>query len=799
MATVGQLVVRVGTDLSGLESGMRTAQTSLQNFGTSLRGLGTRMSAGITAPLAGIATMAFKSAADFEQSMNLIQAMSGGTADEMAALQQQALDLGASTVFSAGEAAAAMLELSKAGMSLDEVGASIEGVMALASAGGIELADAATITANAINTFGLEASDATEVANIFAAAANASSADVADLAQGFRMAGAVFAANNQSVADLAASLAILANNGIAGSDAGTSLKTMMMRLAAPTAEAQSVIDKLGIAVYDATGAMLPWGEIIGQLETATEGMSDAQRNSALQTIFGADAIRAANILIDEGTVGYTEMTEAVNQQGAAQGLAEARMRGLSGAIEYLKGSIDSLLIGQALPFTDTLGDIIRKGADLISRIGELSPEMQRWGAIIAVVAAAAGPLLIALGTLASVVGALISPIGLVVAAVAALGVAWAFNWGGIRDKTMAAWQAIQPALATAGAWFRATLPAALETLQSAFSTAWETIQSVWQTLSTFFGPAIQRLRTAFSGLGGQFSALGPTASTLVQTIVSAFARLWENVEPILRVLGAILGAVIDFGINLFAAAVTNLGAIVGPIFNQIGAIITFVSNTISSVLGVIVNLVRGDFTGAWQEAQNLLTGFSTFVLSTFDNLWQVLRSVFIAVKDAVVNTLTDMGVNVQAILDGIKSWWETTWTEIKEFVQPAIDIVNEVKAALEALWDWLQKHVFNNPFAGWGAPAVPAPGGAEAGGWSDANGPGLGNPNTYPDGTGSGGIPGLDKIYGQGVTLPSSRRLGGLDLAPAMAGVTVGPVYVNSEIDLEQLRLKLADLTRRRA
>jgi TP901 family phage tail tape measure protein len=446
MATIGRLVVQIGADVGGLTAGLQTAQGKLKGFGSQMKSIGTGLSLGLSAPIIGVAGAALNSAADFESSMNLMQASSGATGAQMDALQAQALSLGATTSFSAGEAAAAMLELSKAGMSAEQVSAAIPGVMDLAAAGGINLADAATITSNAINSFGLNAAEATGVANSFAAAANASSADVGDLAQGFQMAGAVFASNGQTVDDLNTSLAILSNNGIAGSDAGTSLKTMMMRLAAPTDKAAGVVGDLGLEVYDASGAMLPFMEIVAQLGEATRDMSDDQRNAALQTMFGADAIRAATILAREGSTAYEDMKDAVMKEGAASEMAGARMKGLGGAIEYFKGSVDSLLIGAALPFLDTLGGMVRKAADLLTSFTTLSPSVQRFAAILLATLAVTGPLLLLLGGMATALAALMSPIGLAIAGLLLLGVVVAANWGRISSVVESGLRKVQPAV-----------------------------------------------------------------------------------------------------------------------------------------------------------------------------------------------------------------------------------------------------------------------------------------------------------------------------------------------------------------
>lgn len=443
MSTIARMDVRLAMDAAEFERGVQQAQATADSFAKKLGGLGQTMSLAVTAPLVGIAGMAVKSAADFESSMNVMGQVTGATGDQMAQLQAQALELGAVTSFSAGEAAEAMLELGKAGLAPAEIMGAIGGTMDLAAAGGLDLAQAATIAANAMNAFQLPASEVTNVANMLAAAANASSVDVTDLAQGMQMAGAVFASNGQSVEDLTTALAILGNNAITGSDAGTSLKTMLMRLTAPTDEAAAAINALGLEVFNSDGSMRGFADIVGQLETATAGLTDQERSMALSTIFGADAIRAATILAREGADGFTDMSKAVNKGGAAAATANARMKGFGGAVEYLKGSIDSFLINAALPFLDSLSGMVRYVADLISLVGNLPAPVRNTAIAIGAVLAATGPLLLIVsklipvfGMLGTVLGAIASPIGLVVVAVGALVAAFATDFMGVRTAVM---------------------------------------------------------------------------------------------------------------------------------------------------------------------------------------------------------------------------------------------------------------------------------------------------------------------------------------------------------------------------
>jgi TP901 family phage tail tape measure protein len=583
-------VINLGSAYGEIQIGTGGAEQNIQGLADKLRNIGGAMSLAITTPLAGVAAMALKSAGDFEQSLNVMQQVSGATALQMQALQAQALSLGAETSFSAGEAASAMLELAKAGLSVDEVMAAIGGTMDLAAAGGLDLATAAEITANAVNSFGLEASAASDVANLLAAAANASSVEVTDLAQGMQMASAVFASSGQSIESLNIALALLGNNGMKGSDAGTSLKTMLMRLTAPTDEAAELMASLGISVYDAEGKMRALPDVLADMQQALYGtnavtmhssnltaeqaarmedlgnriaktqskladyqsgiagvaqseedkivsidrlnrelaalqaeytglasvggststvmrtLTEEQRTQALTAIFGADAIRAVNILLKEGEAGWTDMSAALGNETAAADVAAARMKGFSGAIEYLKGSIDSFLIETALPFLDSLSGFVRYGADLISSFSAIRGPVKNAALAFAAVLAAAGPVMLAIPAIGAALGFLVSPIGLVVAGVAALAAAWTMNLGGIQEATAAAWSAIQPVFATAWAWLQINLPIALTYLgktwsivwnaaTAALSAAWTTIQWVLGGLPDYINGIVQSIQS----------------------------------------------------------------------------------------------------------------------------------------------------------------------------------------------------------------------------------------------------------------------------------------------------------------
>lgn len=280
--------------------------------------------------------------ATFSQTMNTMAAVAKVPADQIKNLSDLAIQMGADTTFSAGEAANAMLELAKGGLDAATIqSGALAGTLTLAAAGGTSLETAATIASNALNTFGLEGKDMAGVAAALAGGANASSASVESLGQALQQVGPGASNAGLSLQDTVAVLSSFDAAGIKGSDAGTSLKTMLTRLVPQTDKAASAMEGLGLKFTDATGNFLPISNIAQQLQDKLSGLSDEQQTLALSTIFGSDATRAATVLMKEGAAGVDKFIAATKDQNAATEVAGARMSGTAGAIESFKGSVET--------------------------------------------------------------------------------------------------------------------------------------------------------------------------------------------------------------------------------------------------------------------------------------------------------------------------------------------------------------------------------------------------------------------------------------------------------------------------
>lgn len=347
MASAGASTRALGKEVT---TAATTSKDSLQKVGTTAAVSGGLLVAGFA--------LAQKATIGFDKQLSALSAASQATAGEMESLRQAALDAGQATIFSASEAAEAETELAKAGLSAAQImGGALAGALDLAAAGGIGVADAATYASQALKIFKLDASQTAHVADLLAAGAQKSLANVDQMAQSLAQGGLVAAQTGLTVEETAATLSLFADNALMGSDAGTSLKTMLLNLNPKSKEAAALMEQLGLSAYDASGEFIGMQAYAGKLQGALKGMSAEQRQSTLMTIFGTDAVRAASIVYGAGASGIAEYEGAVNDVGAAQRMAAEMTNNLSGDLEQLKGALETALIGTGSESTGVLREM----------------------------------------------------------------------------------------------------------------------------------------------------------------------------------------------------------------------------------------------------------------------------------------------------------------------------------------------------------------------------------------------------------------------------------------------------------
>lgn len=374
--------VELQARVQGFVSGLRTAQQAARDTSSRLASFAQEneqhmdrvgkagMLMGGTL-LAGVG-LAVKAASEFDSAMSEVRASTHETAANMDLLRQAAIDAGADTSFSAKEAAGAIDELAKAGVSTKEVlGGGLAGALSLAAAGSLAVGDAAEIAATAMTQFKLGGKDIPHVADLLAAGAGKAQGSVEDIGGALKQSGLVASQFGLSIEDTTGTLAAFASAGLIGSDSGTSLKTMLLALANPSKEAANKMAELGIAAYDSSGKFVGIRNLSGQLKEALSDQSQASRDAALATIFGSDAIRAANVLYKQGADGISEWIDKVNDSGFAAVTASIKQDNLAGDVEKLGGSFDSLLIKSGSGLSESLRGLVQGAESVVDAMGRI--------------------------------------------------------------------------------------------------------------------------------------------------------------------------------------------------------------------------------------------------------------------------------------------------------------------------------------------------------------------------------------------------------------------------------------------
>ena len=326
---------------------------------------------------------------EFDQAMSNTSAAVMATAQEQKILSEAALEAGADTAYSATEAANAQEELAKAGMEVsDIVGGSLNGALALAAAGQLQVARSAEIMATTLKQYKLPAEQAAHVSDVLAAGAGKAQGSVDDLALALSYVGPVAAGLGISLEETGGSLAYLASQGILGEKAGTGLRGVLMSLTAPSKVATETMGQYGIEIFDAHGNMKSLAEVSQILKARLGGLTEAERSAALGRIFGNEQITTARILYEGGASAIEDWTDKVNDSGYAAEQAAMRQDNLAGDVEKLGGAFDTALIRTGSGANDVLREMVQSVTALVDWYGELPAPVQATALVLGVATAA---------------------------------------------------------------------------------------------------------------------------------------------------------------------------------------------------------------------------------------------------------------------------------------------------------------------------------------------------------------------------------------------------------------------------
>lgn len=374
--------VKLLADIGGYTTNMRKAAAETRSLSKEIDGAAkggrldevTNAATGLGIGLVGVAAVAVKFSMAFEKQMSGVKAATHASTSEIDALRKASLQAGKDTSFSATEAAKGVEELAKAGVSTaDILGGGLKGALDLAAAGELGVGEAAETAASALTQFKLKGKDVPHVADLLSAAAGKAQGSVADMGQALNQVGLIAAGTGLSIEETTGTLAAFASAGLIGSDAGTSFKTMLQAIQAPSGKTKELMDDLGVSAYDTGGNFIGIANFAQVLKDKLSKLTPEVRANAMAQIFGSDATRAASILYEQGAVGIQSWIDKTNDAGYAAETAAIKTDNLAGDIERLKGALETAAIESGGGLNQGLR-ILTQGADgLVTAISKLPP------------------------------------------------------------------------------------------------------------------------------------------------------------------------------------------------------------------------------------------------------------------------------------------------------------------------------------------------------------------------------------------------------------------------------------------
>ncbi|BCZ46934.1 hypothetical protein psyc5s11_30010 [Clostridium gelidum] len=401
---VGTAIAYLEMDMSSFKNSIASAGADLKNFASegglqnvtnAMNSVGSELTKKVTLPIAGIGAAAANASMDFEAQMSKVNAISGATGEEMSKLKDQAIQLGADTNFSASGAAEGMELFASSGFKVNDIMKAMPGILDTAAAGGVTIAQAVDVAASSLNGFGMSADQVGHIGDVLAKLAGDTNAEILDTGEAMKYIAPVSKALGVSFEDTAASIGLLSNSGIKGTQAGTVLRGALTNLAKPTDTAAALMDNLGMKFFDANGKMLPMTDILTVLRDKTADLTQQEKAAAFAQIFGKEAMSGMLAMVDQGPDKFDELSKSLtNCDGSSKKMAGTMQDNLKGSIEAMKGSIETA----AIKIGDVLAPMIRSCAtwiaDLVNKFSALPKPMQEFIVKVALVAAAIGPVLI---------------------------------------------------------------------------------------------------------------------------------------------------------------------------------------------------------------------------------------------------------------------------------------------------------------------------------------------------------------------------------------------------------------------
>ena len=719
-------IIETTEELKRLEEQALQSSTALQEIaskGESLKTVGDNIS-GVgekflpaTAAVAGLGTTAVKTAADFDTGMSKVAAISGATGDDLDALRDKAREMGSKTKFSASEAAAAMEYMAMAGWKTGDMLGGIEGIMDLAAASGENLATTSDIVTDALTAFGLSAADSGHFADILAAASSNANTNVSMMGETFKYAAPVAGALGFSVEDTAEAIGLMANSGIKGSQAGTSLRSIMNSLAGEVKFCGESLGEVTIETTNADGSMRELSDILADCRAAFSQLSESEQASAAGALVGKNAMSGFLALMNAGEGDISKLSGAIaGCDGVSRQMADTMQDNLEGQLTILKSQLEELAISFGEILMPASRGIVSAMQDVADWLNGLSEGQKKLIVTIALLVAAIGPVLIVVGKVISAIGTVMTwapkigtaittvkgaltglhavmmanPIALIIAAIAALVAAFALLWNNceaFREFWIKLWEKIKAAATAAVEAIRDFLGKAWEAIRTTAETVWNAISGfltgIWQTISTTASTVWNSVK---DGIAGVMQAIWDKVTSvwdsirgfvvpLLETLQSLFKTSWQAIQ-------AFIGTALEDIRSTMVRVWNAVSSVVSAAQEGIRSTVERAWNAVSRAVSVALESIRGTAAQVWNAIGGFISSAMAAIRSTVEQAWNSIRNSVTSVMSTVHSSVVSIWNNMRSSISGVVG-------QIASTIRGGLDqAVSYVKGLIGQAYSW---------------------------------------------------------------------------------------------------------------